>query len=320
MIKLTTSSLMILLPDGRSKVFEPEDIQAKLINSCIAAGMKESWIAEDIALSIEHSLQELSSSKVFTMAEIDSFVIKLLTEIGLQEIANFYGTTQEKGLKTVSTNLEKITEIVGRYLGIKGEELQLTSNKVYEACKTLALKDAFPSLILEFAKHYHHEDFKIATEAISFNINDKPYDTWAIKSSQILKMLSPSTSKFESDNIITISGVSKLFPSIRLNVNLANLAKSYNLLPPITELEIYPFIFQLSKALDEIIIKTEQEYSKSFPNSEKLPVYMKFTDVILFSTRWLGAEWPESTQCVKEIIASLLDIMKSEVNLRSLSI
>ena len=48
-----------------------------------------------------------------------------------------------------------------------------------------------------------------------------------------------------------------------------------------------------------------------------LPVYMKFTDVMLFSTEWLGGKWPEAAQCTGDIVSSLVDMLNCQVNVRN---
>ena len=55
MIEVSSNSVSILYPDGTSAVFDAAELSSRIAKSCISAGMPDSWIAEDIALSVEFS-------------------------------------------------------------------------------------------------------------------------------------------------------------------------------------------------------------------------------------------------------------------------
>ena len=320
MIQLCNSSVITVSEDGTRKVFEPEEIQAKLVRSCIASGIRDTWIAEDIALSVEYSLGELASSKVFTMSEIDSFVVKVLREVGFVEVADHYSTMQHSGLKTVPVSMDKISDIVSRFLGLENQELYSTSLKIQKVCTVLGLKEVFPSLILEFAKYYHYENFDAVTKHISLPLSSTTAEgVWAVRAEQIISTLSKETFKMIKEEIITVSDVSKLFPSVRINLSFANFATALALEPPITELAIIPFFDKLAIAVDDIIKSTESVYFASCESSvDELPIYMKFTDVVLFSTEWLGGEWSNASHCLKEMVFSLTEMLNRQVIVRNM--
>ena len=321
MIQLCNSSIITVSENGTTKVFEPEEIQAKLVKSCIASGIRDPWIAEDIALSVEYSLGELTSSKVFTLPEIDSFVVKVLREVGLKEVADHYVTVQHAGLKTIPISMDKISDTVSRYLGLEGQELYTTSQKVQKACTLLGLKEIFPSLILEFAKHYHHENFNAATKHISLPSSTAADGIWALGSEEVLSTVSEETSKMIKAGIIGTSGVSKLFPSIRIDISFANFATFLDLKPPITELAIIPFFDKLATAVDDIVDSTENIYFASCKSEvEELPVYLKVTDAVLFSTEWLGGEWPDASHCLREIVFFFIEMLSRQVTVRNIGL
>lgn len=320
MIKLCSSSVITVAEDGATRVFEPEEIQEKLIRSFIAAGMRETWIAEDIALSVEYSLNDLASSKVFTVQEIDSFVVKVLHEIGLLAVAEHYSNIETKSLKTIPVSLDRISAVISRFLGMEGQELAKTAGKVLKACNTLGLKEAFPSLILELSKHYHHEHFSAVTSHISIGCGKLAEGVWAVSAADILKRLPEESAKMVADKICSFSGISKLFPSIRIDINLANFAGNLAVDPPITELVMMPFFEELANGINQIIIEAEKLYRKECGENDKLPLYLKFTDAMLFATEWLGGEWPETAQCLGEIVTNLTDLMGREVTVRNLQV
>lgn len=320
MIKLCSSSVITVAEDGSTRVFEPEEIQAKLVRSFIAAGIRESWLAEDIALSVEYSLGELASSKVFSSLEIDSFVIKVLHEIGLKEVAEHYGNMESKSLKTVPASLDRISEVISRFLGLEGEDLYQTAEKVMKACSTLGLKEAFPSLILELSKHYHHEHFKAVTKYIPVGPGRLTEGIWSVPVNEILEHLPAATSEMVAGRILFFSGISKLFPSVRIDINLVNFARKHAIEPPVTELAIIPWFDELATAVNSIVGAAEDLYNNKSGNHQKLPLYLKFTDAILFATEWLGGEWPETASCLKDMATNLTDMIGREVIVRNLPV
>lgn len=322
MIRLCNSSVISVAVNGTTKVFEPEEVQAKLVKSLIASGIRDTWIAEDISLAVEYSLGELGSAKVFTVPEIDSFVVKVLREIGMNDVADHYGTTQHTGLKTIALSKEKISDTVQRYLGLEGSELATTSEKVLKACSTLGLKEVLPSLILELAKHYHHKDFEEAAKLIAMPVSSSADEIWCLMAEQIIATLSEDTTEMIDAGILSVSGISRLFPSIRIDVNFAEFAAAFALNPPVTELAMLPYLDKLALALDEIVSSTESLYydALSLEKNTALPVYMKFTDTVLFATEWLGGEWPESARCLEDIIGLLVEMLNCQVNIRNLPV
>ena len=75
MIEVSSNSVSILYPDGTSAVFDAAELSSRIAKSCISAGMPDSWIAEDIALSVEFALQTQllnSGEKSVHASEIDS--------------------------------------------------------------------------------------------------------------------------------------------------------------------------------------------------------------------------------------------------------
>ena len=90
MIEVSSNSVSILYPDGTSAVFDAAELSSRIAKSCISAGMPDSWIAEDIALSVEFALQTQllnSGEKSVHASEIDSCVVSVLEDTGYVEVA-----------------------------------------------------------------------------------------------------------------------------------------------------------------------------------------------------------------------------------------
>ncbi|MBP3394753.1 MAG: hypothetical protein J6M38_09555, partial [Lentisphaeria bacterium] len=89
MIEVSSNSVSILYPDGTSAVFDAAELSSRIAKSCISAGMPDSWIAEDIALSVEFALQTQllnSGEKSVHASEIDSCVVSVLEDTGYAEV------------------------------------------------------------------------------------------------------------------------------------------------------------------------------------------------------------------------------------------
>ena len=48
MVCLASSAVMIMAHDGTKRNFEPEELQSRLIHSCLNSGIKDYWLAEDV--------------------------------------------------------------------------------------------------------------------------------------------------------------------------------------------------------------------------------------------------------------------------------
>ena len=316
MIQLSTSVIEVLYSDGTRRPFDVEQLQEKLISCCISIGNRDLWIAEDIALAVEFSLKELGVGKVFTTAEVDSFVLKVLREVGFGDIADRYSENISDSLNLIPVNQENVGDAVTRYLGVSGEELQLTVNKVCNACKKIGMNEVFPSLILELAKFFHHQKFEIETETLQCTgkIN-KNTSSWIINTSEMYNALCDKIPPFIEQDIIKVSGVSRLFPSIKIDVYLVNLAEFYDLQKPLTELSVMPYIYELAVGIENAASLALNLFAGFQDNNSSinLPVYLKFIDTTVFANDWLASD---SESSVEYIISSIYNTLKTTMILR----
>jgi transcriptional regulator NrdR family protein len=313
MIKLSSSSIQILAPDGTRRNFEPEQLQEKLISSCIAAGIESPWIAEDIALSVEFSLNEIGHSGFFTQTEIDSFVLKVLREVGYSEVAEHYAASAGSSLKTIPVSEKYIRDSVEKYLALTGTDLKENSEKVLKACRNLGMKEVFPSLILELAKYFHFNKFKNDTASVQVNESGNVGNSvWCVAPEEIAAELPENSSKILNEKIVTASGVSNLFPAVKINASLVQLAELHSLQKPLTELTLAPYLQPLAEAVDITADLILSLYRKK-GGSRKLPVYLRFPDTGLFAAEWMEGA---SASDADFIISYILEMLRTPVILR----
>ena len=314
MIQLCNRAVLILKEDGSTDFFQSDDLQEKLESSCRATGLNETWIAEDLALSVEFALGEMGSDKIFTDLEIDAIVIKVLHEAGLGVVATDYSNHQDNPEAEVSFNLETIAEIIDRYLHLEGDKMKNVAIKVSDAGKKLLLKNASPTLILELAKHYIDDKSSIPTTLRHQSLYNQLHSCpWLISKEAILQKISGDTAKMVSNQIIKVSGISRLFPSIRVEITFAKFAEEAGLIAPVTDFIMLSYLANLAIAVDDIInIASEIIYQQS-EKLDNLPVYLKFIDAPEFTEKWLNGNWEESKTCFEELVLELKTLLKNEV-------
>ena len=313
MIKLCNRAVLTHKGDGSTEFFQSDLLQKKIETSCHAAGLKETWIAEDIALAVEFSLGELGNESVFTEPEIDSIVVKILQEAGLGSVAQHYRRLQDNPEPEISFTPSAIREIVVKYLHFDSEQLDDIVEKVTDAGRKLLLKNTSPTLILELAKHYIDDQTYItqhSDKSLSERFNSCP---WLVARESILQKISGMTSELVASEVLKVSGISKLFPSIRIEISFANFAKNAGLLAPVTDFTIFSHLANLAEALDDII-NVAKELSLSHPKlNAAIPIYLKFIDAQLFTNEWLGGNWSESKECFEDLVVELKELLQNDV-------
>ncbi len=313
MIQLCNRAVLIHRENGATEFFQSETLQKKIESSCRAAGLHETWIAEDIALSVEFSLGELGNDKVFTNSEIDAIVVKILQEAGLATVAAHYRHLQDNPEAEITFTPLAIKEIVSRYLHVDTAQLDHIVEKVTDAGQKLLLKDTSPTLILELAKHYMDDRSYLSNapeSSISKNLHSCP---WLISRDEILQKISGRTSTLVSSDVLKVAGVSRLFPSIRIEIAFANFAKASGLVAPVTDFIIFSYLANLAEAIDNIITIGKELALQLPENNTNLPVYLKFTDAPKFTNDWLGGNWNESKNCFEELVTELKLLLHNKV-------
>jgi hypothetical protein len=313
MIQLCNRAVLTEGKDGSTEFFQSDKLQEKLESSCRAAGLTETWMAEDIALAVEFSLGELGNDKKFTDSEIDSIVIKVLQEAGLGSVAAHYRHQLDNPESEISFNAETIEEIIKRYLHVDKQQLNDIVSKVSDAGRKLLLTNASPTLILELAKHYTDDKSFFTAEtkpALSNKFHSCP---WLISREDIIRKISGDTSKMVAEEVLKVSGVSRLFPSIRVEIAFAKFAESSGLTAPVTEFFLFPYLANLADAVDDVIKCTSALALQTPEIDEQFPVYLKFIDAPLFTEKWLSGDWKESRTCFEELVTELKALLKNSV-------
>lgn len=312
MIRLGNSVIMIINPDGSKTEFDSEELESRIIKSCISSGIKDMWIAEDITLSVEYALSSPENeSRLFTAREINAIVIKILQETGYGEVAEKYRVCNHSSEIEISPDINILGSMINKHLGLTGSKLKIVVEKVREASLRIMISKAPPSLFLELAKHYRSELFSSADIS---SIREKAHSrrTFQLTREKILSETSMRTSELIKSGIIQISGVSRIFPAVKIDFRMMELASRLSLEPPVSELSVIPHFDIPAEGINDIV-KTIENYLKSSVREKDVPVYLHVPDMSDFSLKYLDTAWPEGEGCCLEMLSFLENLLNCNV-------
>lgn len=324
MIRLSSSSVMAVYEDGTRRSFEFDELQSRLYRSCLACGISDGNLAEDMTLSVEYVLKKISAGgRVFAVSEVNSFVVRMLEEAGYPEIAESFTCQNSIRKLDVKPDSGHISGIVSAHLAVEGEELELIVRKLVSSFSMLGIAQASPSLILELARHYRGNSSELNTVSIGV-AGDKSRSPWCIRKDEIFDSLSSETMKLVAAQVISAGNVSRLFPSQKIGFDLAALAARYELGENITELAILPCFRDCAAGINEIASVSQGLYQNHLAacgcgsSDARLPVFLMFSGIPVFSERHLGMKWPASHACVREMAGLLSGMLDTGISIRDL--
>jgi len=302
---------------GRKVPFDPDIVQGKLVNSCISTGLKDFFIAEDIANAVENTLRyKLDSGITYSYAEINSIIVKFLEEAGYKELAyDFKLKNNTFNDSQVELNFDSIFEMIRQKFDMKQIELSILTKNVIEACHKLAIIKTTPSLILELAAHYRAIMLNEAEFSVKHEFSSKKR---VIKNSEILPYLSDFSKMLLESNILELSGISTLYPSVKIAVRFEKLAEHYSLKPTITEMQLFP-CFELPQQGINEIVTVANKYMNSNNDDfsiKELPVFIAFPDIYIFAKKYFGVIKPEKSALCRNIANSFAELFTYHVTIK----
>jgi hypothetical protein len=308
MIKLADNSIMLVGVDGMLNVFESDKLQSKIIHSFLLAGLRDIWLAEDIALAVEYALEQNSrEDKVFAISEINSTVIKILEDSGFPEVAENYRRGNPNAEIALNAESSTVAALLNRHLGLHGKSLDMLAARVIQAAARLGISAASPALYIELAKHFKAEAMPADSLPQIKIPTGKTGTQWIIALPELIEKLSPESRTLTTNNIIIFSGVSRLFPAIKVIFRISGLVDLYHLESPLTEMAMVPHFYEIAKTLNEATAAAQDIFqAKGEPLPAKgLPVFLTVPDMSVFARNHLQANWPQSSADCREMLAYL---------------
>ena len=316
MIKLSESAIMIIAPNGSKYDFESDELQARIIKSCLSAGMRDLWIAEDITLSIEYALKtSKKENKEYTLSDINSIVLRILEETGYANVAEKFRLENSSSELEISPDPKLLSELTKRHLGLYGAKLDDVVKQLIKDAALLKIEKASPVFFVELAKIHKQK---------LLSMNDiKPVaasgaarkDTWHIARSDILEGISGKSHKLIDARVINITGVSRLFPAIKIDFSLMQFAELLELKKPLTEMAVIPHFCIPADAMNDIVTAAEKLYRNLLRikgSPEKLPVYLSI-DASSFASEYLDCCWPEGKDTCEDMLFYLRQMLNCNI-------
>ncbi len=316
MIKLADNSIMLIGPDGILNVFESDKLQSKIIRSFMLAGVRDIWLAEDITLAVEYALEQDSrEDKVFAVSEINSTVIKILEDSGFPEAAESYRRGNPCAEVTLNAETATVAGLINRHLGLNGKSLDTLAAKVMQAAGKLDIGAASPALYIELAKHFKSEFMPVDRLPQVIISKSQKASPWVVSLKELTDRMSSPSRSLVHDKIISLSGVSRLFPAIKVIFRISGLVETHHLESPLTEMTMVPHFHTIAQALNESISATQSIFkAKGEALPEKgLPVILTVPDMSSFAQNNLEASWPQASADCREMLSYLERMVNSQV-------
>lgn len=319
MIMLKDNAILVIGQDGRSTPFEPEDLQTRIIKSCLSSGNKDVWIAQDISLSVEYALSSKAGGGTATVraAELDALVTRILDETGYHDVAESFRVSapKEEGLLDCS-DTAMLAGMVSKRLGISGDKLESVTLSLLSALANLGVERCSPELALALARHYKDSlpDGVSKLKAPSLkSAKGKGEGEFLAESPEILKGLPDSIAGFVSDGVISIRPLSRLFPVLALDLRLAPLAERAGFERPVTELALAPGLGPLVAAIDAMAERADVVCSLAGRGDRlPLPLWVRMADISEFCSDWLGYGPEGVGQASRELASMVLSPLARE--------
>jgi hypothetical protein len=304
MIKLAENSIMLTGIEGTTSVFDPDYLQARIIQSFLTAGISESHLAEDISLAVEFSLRKSNrKEKNFTLSEVNNIVARILMDTGFPEVAAIYLRNNASSQMTIDPEFNTVKKLLQKHLGVNNTKIDGLCGKVISALGQLNIKDAAPGLFIELAKHYEMESFSDETiEPVALDTWEQD-NHWLVTAKQLEQELAVSARNLINSKVIRLAGVSSMFPSIRIFFMINEFCRFHGFEGPLTEMVLIPYLFSAGKAIDNCITTTERLASEEVQG--ELPVFLTIPDMSSFAVQMLNASWPEVEKDCREMMTPL---------------
>ncbi len=350
MIKISDYSIKVMKHDGSIVDFEVERLQSGIIKSCLEAGVREVWIAEDISLSIEYALMQTENQqKYYSISDINSLVIKILEKTGYADVADAYLRRNSSTEVKFISDYAVICDLISKHLSLYSNKLADIASSVVRASEMLNIDEANPSLYIELAKFYRDREWSqqqndLAIDKVDHmqHINGSTTSSWLLHRRDILEQLDASTIELVNNRIIHIAGISQLFPAIKVDFRIGRYANYLELDIPLNEMVMIPHFNQIAEALDDIVNTVRTLYDRSTTNgieevdffadyefSEEelleqqnyplinlgrhIPVYLNISDMSSFACKQMFSTWPEAASSCNDMISFLEEMLNFNV-------
>jgi hypothetical protein len=313
MIMLMDSAIMILDRDGRATPFDSEELQTRIIKACLAAGGSDTWIAQDISLSVEFAILSQSGGAPARVgeAEFDALVVKVLDETGYPEVAERFRSSLPKDDSLIRlSDTAFLADFLARRAGLEGARLDSALAATLAAFAKLGIERVSPQLALEMARHYkdvlppESHPFK-APRLKAFS--RRGVALFLAEAAELLELsaLPRFTAKHVESGALSARPLSGLFPSLGIGLDFARFAEAEGLAKPSSELALLPRFGALAESVDAVARRADSLCAAAGRSDcVPLPLWIEAPGLAGFCRDWLSYAPEGLSDASNEIIAS----------------
>lgn len=296
---------MLIDGDGVMSAFDTELLESRIARCFVGVGIRESWVAEDIALAVEFALAQSSRrEKIFSVSEVNSAVTRILENTGFPDAAAVYRVGNVCSRIMLERKQDILEQLIHKHLGLTGAHLSAIAANVANAAQKLKIDQASPALYIELAKHLESEFLNQAEVPAPATRKLDKYSPWLISADEIGNSLKPPERELLDAGIFRLSGISRLFPAVKIVFRINELARFHQLLPPLTEMMLTPCLYVAGDAL-RCWIETAGKLYRESCRDEPLPVYLNVPDMASFARQKLDMRWPDAEKECREMLTPL---------------
>lgn len=236
--------------DGYNSMFSAGELRARLYRCLSGAGVEAPEdSADDITLAVEYSLlnrQKSGPDGIIDRGELDAAVIRLLEETGFPESARLYRNDGGFEEELLPAEEPAVSQLISRRISCPEHEAEIICGNVLDAVRKLGIEKASPHLYLELARHFS----KSRASARSSALPELPrLDSGKLET--LPQNVSAPTAALLEKKVITIEGLTAIFPCVRFHVSMQEFCGYFDVTSPVTELLVYPAVNQVSSAIGE---------------------------------------------------------------------
>jgi hypothetical protein len=281
--------------------FDPVELQNRIIHCFEAEDLKDaSFMAEDFVLALEYTLRSAPKEElIFDRREITTSVIQILEEAGFPTVAENFKLNSNLDNKSswIKVSNDSLIAIFENHLACPANQITSIASKVEEALEKLNISTADPHLLLELGRFYQST---ISSASLVPRMEIEQPEI-AFSKEEIESFLSIECQNLIKANVIQLSSVTNLYPCVRFFFSMVNFAKYYSLTPVITELELYPLLFNVGNILEE----ARKTISSNLAINKEVPSQLHICDLYEFIHVYIGVKEDLPTLLANELASAL---------------
>ena len=230
-----------------------------------------------------------------------------MEETGYPGVAEAYRRRNSSNQLMLSAVTPLVSELISRHLGLDGVQLSGLSAKVLDALKSLNISQASPALMVELAKYYREQLFS-GTELVPATFPEvEVREARPVEKQGIMQQLPDGARELVERGILSFSGLSRIFPALKLDFRITLFVKYLQLASPLTEMSVNAHFHELADAANAVYsaVVSMRKHSRN----QDFPVYLLVPDMSMFARRDLLSSWPEAGNSCRDMLGYLEDML-----------